>query len=152
MAIRRLLHHTTQPYMQKGIQRKDFAKLEQTHIEHFRSILSPKAVVDDPERLEMHNYCWRRLDQGNSSLLLCPSNTQEVSKILSYCNQNRLAVVPQGGNTGLVGGSVPVFDEIILNLQNMNKIEKVNEVTSIVTCESGVILEKLNEFLEPYGL
>ena len=51
-----------------------------------------------------------------------------------------------------MGGSVPVFDEIILSMQNMNKIEKMNEVASVVTCQAGVILEKLNEFLEGYGL
>jgi len=48
--------------------------------------------------------------------------------------------VPQGGNTGLVGGSVPVFDEIIVNLKNMNKIEKFDPVSSVVTVEAGVIL------------
>jgi FAD/FMN-containing dehydrogenase len=60
--------------------------------------------------------------QGQSKLLLLPQNTQQISKILKYCNDRRLAVVPQGGNTGLVGGSVPVFDEIIINLKGMNKI------------------------------
>lgn len=72
--------------------------------------------------------------------MLCPSNTNHISKILAHCNARRLAVVPQGGNTGLVGGSVPVFDEIILNFKNMNKIEGFNEVSSIVGCEAGVIL------------
>ena len=74
-----------------------------------------------------------------------------MSKILKYCNENRLAVVPQGGNTGLVGGSVPVFDEIIVNLQKMNKVIDFNEVSSVLTCEAGCILEKLNEYLEPFG-
>ncbi len=74
-----------------------------------------------------------------------------MSKILKYCNENRLAVVPQGGNTGLVGGSVPVFDEIIVNLQKMNKVIEFNEVSSVLTCEAGCILEKLNEYLEPFG-
>jgi D-2-hydroxyglutarate dehydrogenase len=60
--------------------------------------------------------------KGQSKLLLLPQNTQQISKILKYCNDRRLAVVPQGGNTGLVGGSVPVFDEIIINLKSMNKI------------------------------
>ena len=88
---------------------------------------------------------------GNSRLLLCPQNTQQVSDILKYCNQQRLAVVPQGGNTGLVGGSVPLFDEIILNLRNMNRIEKFDPVSSVVTVEAGVILERLNQFLEERG-
>ena len=66
-----------------------------------------------------------------------------MSKILKYCNERKLAVVPQGGNTGLVGGSVPVFDEIILSLKNMNKISKFDPISSVVTVEAGVILEKL---------
>ncbi|CAK7334457.1 unnamed protein product [Dovyalis caffra] len=52
----------------------------------------------------------------------------EVSKILGYCNSRRLAVVPQGGNTGLVGGSVPVFDEVIINVGSMNKIIAFDKV------------------------
>jgi len=92
------------------------------------------ALIDDTTTLEAHNLCFRRLDKGSSKLLLCPYNTEQVSKILQYCNNRRLAVVPQGGNTGLVGGSVPVFDEIIVNLKNMNKIEGFNEVSSIVNC------------------
>ena len=59
---------------------------------------------------------------GSSQVLLKPKTTQEVSKIMAYCNSRNLAVVPQGGNTGLVGGSVPVFDEIILSTALMNKI------------------------------
>jgi FAD/FMN-containing dehydrogenase len=74
-----------------------------------------------------------KIFKGNSKLVLRPKNTKEVSTILKYCNEkkfflifflilNRLAVVPQGGNTGLVGGSVPLFDEIILSTTLMNKI------------------------------
>jgi len=59
---------------------------------------------------------------GSSRLVLRPKTTAEVSKILSYCNDRRLAVVPQGGNTGLVGGSVPVFDEIVVSMQLMNRV------------------------------
>ena len=72
--------------------------------------------------MQPYNTCFRQIDIGKSQLVLLPSSTAEVSKILKYCNENKLAVVPQGGNTGLVGGSVPVFDEIIINLQKMNKI------------------------------
>ena len=54
--------------------------------------------------------------------MLRPKTTVEVSEIMRYCNGRRLAVVPQGGNTGLVGGSIPVFDEIVISLQLMNRI------------------------------
>lgn len=59
---------------------------------------------------------------GYSSLVLKPKTTEEVSALLKYCNENNLAVCPQGGNTGLVGGSVPVFDEVIISMSNMNRI------------------------------
>jgi D-2-hydroxyglutarate dehydrogenase len=52
----------------------------------------------------------------------------QVAEILKFCNSGCLAVVPQGGNTGLVGGSVPVFDEIILNLGAMKSILSFDEV------------------------
>ena len=56
---------------------------------------------------------------GSSQVLLRPKTTEEVSAILHHCYDNNLAVVPQGGNTGLVGGSVPVFDEVIISTQLM---------------------------------
>lgn len=67
---------------------------------------------------------------GSSSLGLRPSSTEQVSQILAYCSLRRLALVPQGGNTGLVGGSVPVFDEVVLNMSAMNKILSFDEVRS----------------------
>lgn len=62
-------------------------------------------------------------------MALLPQNAEEVSAILRYCNERRLAVVPQGGNTGLVGGSVPVFDEVVLSTRRMNKVHEVDELT-----------------------
>lgn len=66
---------------------------------------------------------------GFSKCVLKPKTTEEVSKILSYCNDERLAVCPQGGNTGLVGGSVPVFDEIVLSTVLMNEIISLDETS-----------------------
>lgn len=65
---------------------------------------------------------------GKSRLVLKPKSTEEVSAILKYCNENRLAVCPQSGNTGLVGGSVPVFDEIVLSMRLMNGIINTDEM------------------------
>jgi FAD/FMN-containing dehydrogenase len=88
---------------------------------------------------------------GHSELVLRPKSTAEVSAILKYCTERTLAVVPQGGNTGLVGGSVPVFDEVILSLSRMHSVLAFDEYSGIVTCESGVILENLNTYLEERG-
>lgn len=68
--------------------------------------------------------------------MLKPKTTEEVSAILKYCNAENLAVCPQGGNTGLVGGSVPVFDEVVICTSLMNNIISLDELsgTNLVCC------------------
>lgn len=66
---------------------------------------------------------------GQSTTVLRPKTTQEVSEIVKWCNERRIGIVPQGGNTGLVGGGVPVKDEVILNLGNMNKVRSFDPVS-----------------------
>ncbi|XP_076829623.1 D-2-hydroxyglutarate dehydrogenase, mitochondrial isoform X2 [Brachyhypopomus gauderio] len=68
--------------------------------------------------------------------------------ILLYCNARNLAVCPQGGNTGLVGGSVPVFDEIILSTALLNQVIAFDNISGILTCQAGCVLQHLSEFLE----
>jgi FAD/FMN-containing dehydrogenase len=102
---------------------------------------------DASDDIEAYNSDWMRKFRGHTKLVLKPSSTEEVSKILKYCNENMLAVVPQGGNTGLVGGSVPVFDEIVINLQKMNKIHSFDEVSGILVADAGVILEVADNYL-----
>ncbi|KAJ6378878.1 hypothetical protein OIU78_028985 [Salix suchowensis] len=114
-------------------------------------VLGEKNVVQDEDRLETANIDWMHKYKGFSKLLLLPRNTEEVSKILEYCNSRRLAVVPQGGNTGLVGGSVPVFDEVIINVGSMNKIIAFDKVSGILVCEAGCILENLISYLDNQG-
>ena len=63
--------------------------------------------------------------------MLRPKTTAEVSEILRYCNDRRLAVVPQGGNTGLVGGSVPLFDEIVVSTQLMNRVLSFDKLAGV---------------------
>ena len=72
---------------------------------------------------EGYNTDWLNTVRGQSRIALKPRSTEEISQILNYCSQRNLAVCPQGGNTGLVGGSVPVFDEVVINTTLMNRIE-----------------------------
>jgi len=71
---------------------------------------------------------------------------------LKYCNEQRIAVCPQGGNTGLVGGSVPVFDEVILSMSRMNQIISVDKISGAMVCEAGCVLETLSDHLATQGL
>lgn len=61
-------------------------------------------------------------------MVLKPKSTEEVSAILRYCDEQRLAVCPQSGNTGLVGGSVPVFDEVVISMRLMNQIISTDQL------------------------
>ncbi|MQL77557.1 hypothetical protein Taro_009957 [Colocasia esculenta] len=109
-----------------------FSKLTKDDIDHFKNILGDKYVIQEEDRLSTANLDWMRKYRGSSQLLLLPRSTKEVSQILHYCNSRCLAVVPQGGNTSLVGGSVPVYDEVIVNVGSMDKIvsfDKDNWIT-----------------------
>ncbi|MDI1485788.1 MAG: D-lactate ferricytochrome c oxidoreductase [Ramalina farinacea] len=85
--------------------------------------------------------------KGCSKLVVKPGSTQDVSKVLRYCNENSLAVVPQGGNSGLVGGSVPVYDEIVISMSRMNRIRSFDGTSGIMVVDAGCILEVADKFL-----
>lgn len=74
-----------------------------------------------------------------------PRSTAEVSTILRYCNEHGVAVVAQGGRTGLSGGALPEDGCLILSMERMRAIEVVDEVSAMITVESGVVLETVQE-------
>ncbi|CAN6634413.1 D-2-hydroxyglutarate--pyruvate transhydrogenase Dld2p [Trichomonascus vanleenenianus] len=133
------------------VERLPYGTLSAEDIAFFKSILPESAVVQDEGDLEFHNEDWMRKYRGSSKLVLKPKTTDQVSKILKHCNEKNLAVVPQGGNTGLVGGSVPVFDEIVICLSNMNQIRSFDKVSGILVADAGVILENADMYLRDNG-
>nr|XP_020469644.1 D-2-hydroxyglutarate dehydrogenase, mitochondrial isoform X2 [Monopterus albus] len=127
--------------------RLPFSTVTQEDLAFFSKIL-PGRTVTDPDLLESSNVDWLKSVRGSSEVLLRPQTREEVSQILRYCNGRNLAVNPQGGNTGLVGGSVPVYDEIILSTALMNKILSFDSISGILTCQAGCVLENLSLYLE----
>lgn len=137
-----------------SVKRDDrFKKLSSEDVAFFKSILSPQELLqaNEQDSLEFFNEDWMRKYRGQSSLVLRPKTVEKVSQILKYCNDNHIAVVPQGGNTGLVGGSVPVFDEVILSLNYLNQIRDFDPVSGILKCDAGLILENADQFLAEHG-
>ncbi|KAK9364568.1 hypothetical protein V1509DRAFT_635942 [Lipomyces kononenkoae] len=129
-----------------------FGKLSAEDMEYFKSILSPGSVLTAAEEdLSGYNIDAMRKYHGQSQLVLKPRSTHEVSLIMKRCHERRLAVVPQGGNTGLVGGSVPVFDEIVISMSLMNKIRSFDEVSGILVADAGCILETTDQYLAERG-
>lgn len=106
---------------------------------------------NNDDSLHKFNVDWMKKYRGQARLILKPETTQQVSEILKYCNEQKLAVCPQGGNTGLVGGSVPVFDEIVLELSRMNKVRSFDDVSGAFVADSGVILQVAEKYLRDHG-
>lgn len=138
-----------------NIQRdKRFKEIDKEDVKFFRDVLgADNAIIDGVNQdasddLDAYNADWMRKYRGHTRLVLKPDSTQQVSKILKYCNDNLIAVNPQGGNTGLVGGSVPVFDEIVINLTRMNKIRSFDDVSGILVADGGVVLETADNYLK----
>lgn len=114
-------------------------------------ILPKHCVIENPNELAVFNEDWTRVYRGRSRLAVSPSTTQELSALMRVFNENRVKVVPQGGRTGLVGGGVPVDDEVILLMKNFRHIRRFDEVTSVVTVDAGCILSQVNSELARFG-
>lgn len=128
-------------------------QLSQDHVRFFKDLLGAQSAVidgvsqDATDDLEPFNSDWMRKYKGHTKLVVKPRSTDEVSQVLKYCNDNVLAVVPQGGNSGLVGGSVPVYDEIVISMSRMNNIRGFDEVSGVLVVDAGCILEVVDHFL-----
>ena len=104
-------------------------------------------LADDRYRID-----WLKSYVGGK-LVCFPKSTVEVSNIMKYCHIHKIPVVPQGGNTGLVGGSIPSSDEqLIISFSRMNAINEIDNTSSVLVCESGCILQQLEENVNLQGL
>jgi FAD/FMN-containing dehydrogenase len=129
-------------------------------LDQIKSLLGASGFIDEPARMEPYLTSWRNGWTGKAPLIALPNSTAQVSELVKICAQHRIAIVPQGGNTGLVGGNIPSSkgDEIVVNLSRMNKIRTLDKIGSSVTAEAGVILQTLQDeaekadFLFPLGM
>jgi len=128
-----------------------YASVTSADEEFFKSIVGETSVLTSPEDCVSHNIDWMRKYHGNSRMVVKPSTTEQVAAILAHCNDRRLAVVPQGGNTGLVGGSVPVHDEVILSTSNLNRIISIDPASGVLVCQAGCVLQHLDEHARQHG-
>ena len=111
-----------------------------------RSALGPRGIVEGDDMAAFSNDV-RGVYKGEALMVARPASTEEVSQVVRICARHGLAIVSQGGNTGLCGGSVPRGDRpsIILSLARMNKIISVNPESYTVTAEAGVILQAIHD-------
>src|SRR6202048_4555449 len=107
----------------------------------FRAIVGDKYAVTDAADIAPYVTEERDLFHGRSPLVLRPGSTAEVSAICRLASEHKIALVPQGGNTGLVGGQTPHNGEIVVSMRRMDKIRDIDTASNTMTCEAGVVLQ-----------
>ncbi|OCF35384.1 D-lactate dehydrogenase [Kwoniella heveanensis BCC8398] len=152
--------HPSYPYQRNG----KYTILTTSHVKELRSLLPhPTSILttldlEDPatatstatateDDLAFYNIDWMGKYKGRSQVVVRPRSTEEVAKVVRWCHGNDVAIVPQGGNTGLVGGSTPIHDELILSLSHLTAIRSFDSLSGVLTVEAGAILETVDSFL-----
>ena len=116
-------------------------------LEALRAIVGEKGLILDEQGKQPFVTDWRGTNVGTAAVVVRPANTEEVSKVVKLCFDNGIAIVPQGGNTGLMGGATPwpTHAGILLSLGRMNRVIEVDPVGYSMTVEAGCVLQTLQE-------
>lgn len=104
----------------------------------------------DPAEIESHSRDWRGRYAGGTPLVLKPGSTAEAAQMLAACNAARIAVMPQGGLTGLVGASTP-SGEVAFSMKRMNAIREIDTANESLTVEAGAVLQTVQEAAREAG-
>src|SRR5258708_34988850 len=109
------------------------------------AVVGEKNAITDKDKQTPYLVEFRGLWTGHTQVVLRPGSTAEVAEIMKIANEISTAIIPQGGNTGLVGGQIPHNGEVVLSLNRMDRVREVDPVSNTITCEAGVTLQRARE-------
>jgi len=129
-------------------------------LDQLHQILEQKYILTEDQDTLPYLTDWRKRFTGKALAVVLPRTAKEVAQIVKLCATNQVAIVPQGGNTGLCGGATPDDSgkQIVLNLKRMNTIREIDVANQTITLEAGCILQTIQEkaaaqhFLFPLSL
>lgn len=118
------------------------------------AILGDKGLTTDPSDIAPWLTDWRGRYHGAALAMVAPANTQELAELVRFAAQHGIAIVPQGGNSGMVGGATPDSSgcALLLSTRRMNTIRTIDREARTVTADAGVILQTLHEAAAPHSL
>ena len=116
-----------------------------------RGVVGPTHVLTDPDVVRGQVVDWTGRFRGSTPAVVRPGDVGEVAAVVAACNDAGHAIVAQGGNTGLVGGGVPLHDEVLLDLRRLDHIDAVDARAGQVTVQAGVTLARLHEHVRAAG-
>ena len=114
-------------------------------LDSLAAVVGPAHVLKTTADMAPYLRDWRNRYQGSAQCVVRPGSTQEVSAIVAACAAAGVGIVPQGGNTGLVGGGIPDRGEVLVSLTRLNRIRSVDVDNNTITVEAGVILQQVQE-------
>jgi len=123
-------------------------------LQALEELLGPKGYTTDPDILNPWLTDWRGKYRGATAAMLSPTTTSEAAAIVRLCAAESAALVPQGGNSGMVGGATPDpgGNQLLLSLRRMNRIREIDTAAGIAIAEAGVILENFHHAVLDHGL
>ena len=133
----------------------DRPKMDPALLARFAAIVGEKYAITDPDMQAPYLVELRDMFRGRTPMVLRPATAAEVAEILKLANATATPVVPQGGNTGLVGGQIPHHNEIVLSLNRLDHIREVDPTTLLLTgltrdgvylVEDGEVAAAVNNF------
>ena len=116
-------------------------------VERIASVVGPQGLLTDPRDLEPYVVDWRGVYRGATPAVVRPASTKEVAAVVRICAETATPIVPQGGNTGMCGASVPRADgsELVLSLARMNRVLEIDTFNDTITAEAGCVLANIQQ-------
>src|SRR3984885_5398330 len=121
-------------------------------LDRLKEAVGAQGFSEDAGEIAPHLEEWRSKYKGHTPLLLKPSTTAQVSAVLGICQETDTKLVTQGGNTGLVGGQIPLHGEVLLSTKWLNRIRHLDESGMTLTVEAGVTLAEVQQAADDKGL
>ncbi|WP_208028637.1 FAD-binding oxidoreductase [Rhabdothermincola sediminis] len=121
-------------------------------LDRVAGIVGSQHVVVDPDVTRPYRVDWTGRFHGTTPAVIRPGNVEELAEVVRVCADARVAIVPQGGNTGLVGGGVPLEGELVLSTRRLSALGEVDELAGQVTAGAGVTISTLHERARAAGL
>ncbi|HEX3946214.1 MAG TPA: FAD-binding oxidoreductase [Acidimicrobiales bacterium] len=116
-----------------------------------REVVGPAHVIDDPEVTASYVVDWTGRFQGPPGPVVRPATVAEVAEVVRCCRRYEVALVPQGGNTGMVGGGVPLAGELVVSLRRLDAVDPVDRAAGQVTAGAGATLGQVRRAVEAAG-
>lgn len=128
--------------------------IDQHHIDELTQICGVGGVISNPG--DMHSFVteWRDKYIGATQMVLMPNTVERLAKAIAYCNKHRIPLVPQGGNTGLVGGGIPGLEgatELLVSTKRLSGHISISKEDATLTCDAGCTIKELQDAAAEVG-